>query len=222
MPQDKTTLFRQAMILCKDDGNITVFTENHPVANVCRIYWDMVRDAVLRSAPWPSARKTALLAPVSERAEGLPHYIPNSPELGFRYRYAAPSDIIQPMYSPNWARFNYLQGRYIDTNTPAPFALHYLSRSDEVETWDSALYEAVLNYLAAHLAIFRTGDANLAQLYYLRSKEISDQAGADFANQSEEYYESIPSWIAARGYSGIGERTRFFYPFQSLSPVVGI
>lgn len=216
---NKTELFRQALTLVKDAGELTTYSEDTPSAALCRTWYEKCRRSVIAAAAWPSAQRTMKLPLLAERTDPLT-WQPDGPAIGLTYRFQAPEDMVAPIHLVGWERFYYTGGRHIDTNMSVAY-LTYSSDDDDLGRWEVGRYDATLYYLASHLAVQRTGDVNLAEFYYRRAIEVAQQAASDFANQTEEYFESIPDWVAARGYTPIATPVRYYYPFTPLGPFAG-
>lgn len=82
MPSSVAAICNQALSALALDADIQVITENSAEARACNLFYEDVRDQVLRDFPWPFARKVAVLALVT----GTPN------EWGYQYRY--PSDAL--------------------------------------------------------------------------------------------------------------------------------
>lgn len=212
-------LFRQALVLVKDNADITHPDEQHPSAALCRTWYPMARKSVLAAAPWQSARGVTSLYLSTESTNPL---LPatGGPEVGYRYRYEAPGDLLAPIHFPGWQKFAFTGRRWIDTDV-ANAVLIYTKDDEVIESWEVGRYNATLFFLAAMMAPHRTGELQMADYYQARAKEQIGDAVASFANETEEYYESIPAWVASRGYSGPTGGGRYFYPFQDLRVPLG-
>lgn len=95
MAQTVTGIFNLACSAIGTRARIASPTENSREAEVCRDWYDLIRDRVLQMAPWPEATAWSRLALLQERDDTL-DWASTDPDPGFRYMYALPSDYIYP------------------------------------------------------------------------------------------------------------------------------
>src|SRR5687768_843028 len=82
MPSSVIGIYNQALSALGLDADVQDVAEDSPESRTCNLFYEDVRDQVLRDFPWPFARKVAVLALVA----GTPN------EWGYQYRY--PSDAL--------------------------------------------------------------------------------------------------------------------------------
>lgn len=221
MAQDKTAIFQLASTAAGGRSKISSPDEVSREAELCRLWFDPVRDQVLSAAYWPNTRATARLALLAERDPDL-DWTSTDPEPGLVYAYAAPSDMVAPRYLSSFERFNY--GPYnnagtdvnaISANT-ANAILFYTKRQTNIGLWDPQLFMAIAYALGAHITMPLTGKRSRANDVASHANDLIIQARVTAANQQVESYEAIPDWISARGYAGSYPPTQYVYPLGAL------
>lgn len=197
-------------------SNISSPSENSREAEVCRLWYSSVRDQVLASAPWPEATEIRYLAELARASDGEWSY--DDPRPGYSYVYSAPSDMLRPMYLTDFSRFlltGYSDNRKaIHTNT-AQAALVYTKRLETISLWNAELQMAIVYALAAHICMPLSGKPSRSRSLLQQANGLIMAARESAANTSDEVYEWVPDWIAARGYN-FPAGTKYFHPYGSL------
>lgn len=197
-------------------SNIASPTEQSRPAEVCRLWYSPVRDQVLSAAPWPEATKIAYPALLATQ-DDEDAWLETEPRTGYSYVYAMPSDALRPRYMSDFSRFlftSYNGQRALHSNTPSAI-LAYTSRLENVALWDSGLQMAIVYALAAHICMPLSGKTSRAKVLAEKANELILSARVAAANSNNESYESIPDWIAARGFNTTST-PRYFHPYGSL------
>lgn len=214
-------IYNRALNAIGDKDNVAAVDEASRQAEVCNLWFGVVRDKVLAAAPWPVARSFHRLALLKERDDTL-EWASDDPEPGFRFAYAAPSDMIRPRYLTTFERFSlslYNDGiedaLAIMANVETPI-LAYTKRQTTPGLWDIDLEMAITYALAAYISMPLHGKS-------ARAKQALDQANAlildariQQANSDDNQFDSVPDWIQARGFSGSSPLSRFLYPFGPM------
>jgi hypothetical protein len=226
MAQDQTKLYNLALTSLGDRGKVSSPSEKSRGAEMCELWYEPVRDIVLRAAFWPVAKDYALLALSASRDVSLP-WAPGDPEPGYLYTYKQPGNILYPRYLTSYAPFvtgiNSSDELVIHTNELSPI-LVFTKQSTNVSTWDATLYMAITAALGAAIALPLTGKRAIAQILARRADEIIMDARAQSANEATIGQDQLPAALVARGFAGAAEETRFIQPFDSLvgsSPAIG-
>jgi hypothetical protein len=205
-------VFNRALSACGVELGITDPDENSREAALCRLWYPIVRDNVQSAARWPSLRRYARLALAKER-DFDEDWVSSDPAPSFRYRYAAPADLLLPYHLSTYERFEYFS-RLISTNEPEAI-LYYNAKVENPAQWETGLELAVIHTLATYLAIPLTGRSSRleenAQLAFVRIEEAQTLA----ANAENDYAETLPDWIQARGYAN-PTIEKYFYPLREL------
>ena len=221
MATDVVSLWNLAVSAAGGRGSISAEDENSREANLCRLWYEPVRDNVLKSASWPCTKKYESLAVLATRADFNATWTNTDPAPGWAYAYGVPNDMLAPRYLTTYAPFE--RALYGDVNsivTNQPLAvLHYTMKQTDVTRWDAGLDAAVRYTLAANLSMPLSGKST-------RTRELRDlafntvrEARTDMANESDQFSDAAPVWIGERGYSGPTSPTRFFYPYENLNAV---
>lgn len=215
-------LYNQALTQAMARTTLTDITEKKPAANTCNLYYETVRQNVLKTASWPSTRKFARLPLLVER-NFTNDWTDTDPSPSWRYAYGLPTDMLAPRYLHSYKPFEveFFPSQNVMalmTNAETPI-LHYTFDQKNVTMWDPALYRAVMFALAAHISLPLNGKPGLAQYLNQQALDIIVQAQTDVANQDELYEEALPEAAAVRGYAEPPVRTKYFYPYEALNGV---
>lgn len=212
-------VYNLALNAVGERSNISSPTEQSRPAEVCRLWYTPVRDQILSAAPWPEATKIAYPALLATTDDTVP-WSENEPRTGYQFVYAMPSDALRPRYMSDFSPFlftNFEGQRALHSNT-ASAILAYTSRLEDITLWDSGLQMAVIYGLAANICMPLCGKTSRAKILADKANELIMRARLDAANSNNESYESIPDWIAARGFN-TSTPTRYFHPYGSMLSV---
>ncbi len=213
---DEVSLYNLALNAVGKRDNLSAITERDRGAEVCNLWYPVVRDAILEAAPWPSTRSIRRLAQLS--IQGTEGWEPGAPEPGYGYAFALPEDCLRPRFISTYQRFIITQGadpvKILMTDTP-DVILTYTSRQTMVSQWENSLGLAIVYGLAAHICMPLTGKAQRANFLIQQANQLVMQARESTANFDDSTVESIPDWFVARGFF-IPSVTRYFYPNGNL------
>lgn len=203
-------------------SNVSLPTESSREAEVCRLWFSPVRDQLLASAPWPEATDIRYLSELAEASDDA--WVYDNPRPGYTFVYALPSDYIRANYMTDFSRFLITSHgnsqRAIHTNM-AQAALVYTKRLEDISLMSPDLQMALVYGLASHICMPITGKPSRAKSLLQIANQYSLEAREQAANASNETQESIPDWIAARGYN-FSSGTRYFYPYGSLLSLANV
>lgn len=217
---DQVTLFNLALDAAGTRSSVSSPNEASREAEVCNRWFGVVRDQVLQSAPWPCARSTVRLANLATR-DTESDWATGDPRPGFLYAYAVPSDMIQPNWLASGYRFemglfntvaNPNDKLVINTDDPTPLFLYTKSQT-VLPLWDPALSMAMVHALSANINLPLNGKAGRAKESIQYANQLILDARVNAANADFEVFESVPSWIAARGYAESAPPSRYIYPY---------
>lgn len=221
MSDSLVTLYNQALSAAGTRGKVSLPTEASREADLCNLWYETIRDSVLGAAFWPSCRKHVRLSVLAERNFSL-DWTTGDPSPIWRFAYAAPSDMLRPRYLTSFQRFSY---ELHSDSTMAIMAneekaiLQYTFRQDNVDIWDSSLRLAMTYTLGAHMCMPLHAKPARAKELLAQAQALVDSARVITANQMNERYESVPTWIAARGYGDQQEATVYLYPYDQLQSI---
>lgn len=217
MVPDEVSIFNLALNAIGARSNLSTTTERDRGAEVCRLWYPVVRDQVLSAAPWPSCKAFRRLALLKNRDADKP-WMETDPEPGYTFAYSAPEDMLHPRYLSDFSQFtvssypNSLKA--INSNTREA-VLTYTKRNYIVNLWEDQLQMAIAYGLAANIAMPLTGKPQRSQMLIQQANDLILTARTEGANQGMETYETMPDWITARGYAS-SFPTRWYYPTGSL------
>lgn len=217
MAKDVLSVFNLAASIAGSHDTMSSPDEISREAELCRLWYEPIRDFVLRAAPWASTKAFARLTALKARDTAL-DWAAGDPEPGFLYAYALPSNMIYPRYLANFGRFTmalYDQNRLaIMTNVESP-VLCYSIQQNTPAMWDQHLYMAIAHALGAKITIPLNGKDQRARQAVEEANQLIMAARTSQANVDHNTYESLPEWITARGFGG-GMESRFYYPFGPM------
>jgi len=164
------------------DAPISSLTEDTDRARLCNNLWPMVRDYILRKAPWSCARETVTLAPEAA-----------TPAFDWGKQFVLPGDCLRVLQvGARTQRLEFeLRGRRILANVSS-LPLVYQRRLTDPIQWDPAMIDAASAEMAARLAYPITQSASLAQLMAQKAAEAMREAKAISAqdNPPEDWADS--------------------------------
>lgn len=194
-------------------------TESSTEAEACTIFYENVRDQILRSAPWDCARTYKRLAQSAERDVDV-DWVVTDPPPGWLYAYALPSDFLWPRQLSTFAKFelgiNSVDQKVLYTNDVTPI-LCYTKRQTRVDLWDADLQAAVGFALGAHICMKLTASESKTKLVTGQAIDKILAARQAAANAPNFTVESIPEWLVARGYGGVAPVMPYVYPSAEFS-----
>lgn len=219
MAYDQVTLYNQAISAAGGKAVIADPAEKSREANLCRLWFESVRDNVQQAGPWPSTKAHKRLALLSSRAEG--DWVDTDPAPGYQYAYASPSDMLRPRHLYSGQRFErtaYAGGSAIMTNEPKAL-LVYTRRVTDVSKWDEELFRAVMFSLAEHITMQLNGKVNLQNRLNQKANEVVLLALTSVANEESVRTEQMPHSLSVRGYETPPVHTTYRYPYAILNSV---
>lgn len=216
MITSEVQIFNLALSQVGIAGTVATVDDVSREAKVCRQWFGPVRDRVLRAAHWPSAKTFARLSLISSREDET--WTLTDPEPGYSNIFYLPDDYVAPRYLNTFERFSVSsQGTRIalSCNSESPI-LVYTKRQESVALWDISMADAVMYALAARICEPLSGRGAKAKELFNLANLAMMSAREDAGNTSNETLDTVPGWIAARGYSGSLGMSRYYYPLESL------
>lgn len=211
-------LYNLALNAVGTRDNISSPTEDSREAEVCNLWYSPVRDQILAAAAWPEATEIRYLSLLREADDEWTY---DDPRPGYSYVYSLPTDLIRPNYLTNFSRFlvtGYSSDRRaIHTNTDSA-AIVYTKRLESLTAMSPDLQMALVYGLAAHICMGLSGKPSRAKALENRANQMILTAREAAANASNESFEHVPDWIAARGYNW-SSSDRYIHPYGALLSV---
>ena len=208
-------VYNLALNAVGERANVSSPAENSRRAEVCRLWYDLVRDQVMEAAPWPEATTHSRLARKAEQTTFA--WVQGDPSPGYQYSFVLPADCLRPQYLKDFAPFELTTEngvKLLQCNTAEPI-LRYTAAQNNVALWANNLLMAIVYGLAGHIAQPLSGKTRLTATLVDRANQLILAARVNSANQPNQHYEHIPDWIAARGYLN-QTQSQFFYPVGGL------
>lgn len=217
MATDAVVLYNLALHTIGARSTISLPTEQSREAEACNLWFPNIRDQVLASAPWPEATKMERLALLSTQDDDV--WLQGEPRPDLLNAYAMPTDCLRPQYLSGYNKFavqSYgAENKALMTSATSPILI-YTFRQTMISLWSQELQMAIMYGLAASICIPLTGKTSRAKLLMQQANDHIISARESAANTNDERLDSIPDWIAARGYSDSSSQIRYFYPFGAL------
>lgn len=213
--QNQVGVYNLALSLCGHRSSVSAPDEASREAEICSLWFPVVRDMVLASAHWPSARQYARLALLSELNAV---WEPGAPDPRFQFAYALPADCVHPRYMSDYSPFllaSYQGETRVMTNHDRPILI-YTGRNTTISSWEPMLYNAISHVLAAYVVMPLTGKLERLKTLRTLALELLEEARTYAANSDDFELQSVPDELAQRGTGGLGQPARFIYPFQSI------
>jgi hypothetical protein len=158
-------------------------------ANVLRLHFASVRDALQRQYPWNFCEDFASLNAVADSA----------PLFGFARYFELPPDClwvreVKGCGSNEWR----VMGRRIATNADAPLKIRFTKRTPQVPIWD-ALFKVVFPmHLAVAIAAELSTDEKIASVVAEKAGEMLEQAYPSDAAESGDVALPQTDWVSCR------------------------
>lgn len=196
-------------------NNVSSPSENSREAEVCKLWYPVIRDQVLSAGPWPEATRFSRLTLAAEADDS---WDVGEPRPGYSFTYLVPTDLLHPQYISGFERFQLSAGpnntKILSSSVEDPI-LAYTFRQEVITLWSSQLQLAVVYGLAAHICMPLAGKPTRAKLMLQQANDIILSAREAAANTSDDRYEAIPDWLAARGFTA-ATSSSYYHPFGSL------
>jgi len=220
----KVQIWNRALSLAGASSTVTDENEASRQAEICRLWYDTVRKATLGAAFWPSARTRAYLPLKKERDFGA-DWVAGDPAPGWHYSYGTPVDMLRPRFMVDYSvfeeSFDPATGTNIISSNTEQAILEYSFDQQITTLWDTNLEMAILVGMAAFICKPLTGKETQTRRLFEQADKIVLDAQVLFANTSNVQQQSVPDWIAVRGYTDAAPKAQFFYPYSPMLSTVG-
>lgn len=217
MAQTQLALYNLALSIAGSDFTIVTVTEESIPAATCELWYENVRQVVLRSAHWNSCKRHSRLFLESERVDST-DWTEDDPEPGYAYAYEVPTDFLTARYLTTFGLFSLsvIGGRRtISVNEESPI-LTYTADVTDPETWEPDLYQAMAYSLAAHITMPLTGKPSRVKQNLSAAYEFVLLARTNTANEMYQTLESRPEVLARRGYNFTPTGAPYIYPYGAF------
>ena len=218
MAYNQLGIYNQALSAVGSDSLISGLSEASRERELCDVWYETVRDNVLKSMRWSGLRTTSRLALLVERDQDEA-WVDADPDPDWQYIYAAPADMLYPWYMSDFSRFSLTTrngARAINSTMEAALFL-YTRLEPNPALWGADVYMAVAYALAAAIAKPLNGRRSIANdcLQMANAKILEAREAA--ANEDNVPQDHMPDWLIARGLSGsAGGTSRYIYPYGPM------
>lgn len=217
MATDEVVLYNLALDTIGARANVSSPLEQSREAEACNRWYSQIRDQVLASAPWPEATKMERLALLSAQDDET--WVQGEPRPDLLNAFGLPTDMLRPQYLTDFSKFTVqaygAENKALMTNLASPI-LVYTFRQTLVSMMSQELQMAIMYGIAASICRSLTGKTSRAKELMQQANDHIIAARESAANTNDERLDSLPDWIAARGYTDTSNQARFFYPFGAL------
>lgn len=216
MAQTEIEIFNLALSAIGTRGRVDAPDEDTREAQICKLWYPVVRDTALRAANWPSCRAVTRLALHAAASSG--DWVEGDPEPPWTYRYSLPVDFLYPRWIDDFSTFalcSYANTTMLLANAPEPI-LTYTRREINCGMWDPDLYRAIVLGLSAAIALPLHGKADRANVMMQDANNLIMQARANMANENSQEFDSIPDWLMARGAAVNTIYSKYVYQYGPL------
>lgn len=216
MATTEVEIYNLALSAIGTRARISSPSEETREAQICNLWYPVVRDTALRAAPWACSRVTARLA-VSGQRLGT-EWVEGDPEPPWFYRYALPVDFLYPRWLDDYSNFvlgSYDNKTMLLTNSEDAI-LTYTKKQNNPASWDVDLYRAISLGLAAAIAMPLHGKADRANVMIQDANTLLLQARVNAANENMQELDAMPDWLMARGATVNSNYNKFIYQYGPL------
>ena len=218
MAYNKLGLYNQALSAVGADTLVSGLSENSREREICDVFYETVRDNVLKAARWSGLRTVSRLALIAERDQDE-DWVDTDPDPDWQFIYSAPADMLYPWYMSDYSRFSLTSrnSAWAINSTMEDALFLYTRKEENPALWGSDVYEAIAIALAAAIARPLTGKRSLAGDNLQIANMKIEAARVAQANEDNLPQESMPDWLIARGVTGSPAGTsRYIYPYGPL------
>ena len=222
MAQSQLALYNLAIASTGTNYRMTSTSEESEPAEICELYYESVRQTILRAAHWKSAKRHIRLTEEAERNTSA-DWVSTDPEPGFAFSYELPANMLAARYLSDFSQFDigYETDKKIlscdvggSAATDAPVLCYTIDVMD-VTLFEPDLYMAMYYGLGAHLCMALTGKPQRAQgLFNLANQQIVE-ARANTANEMHRLFKERSLRMQARDAATMLQ-TPFIYPYGNL------
>jgi len=189
------------------DGTITAFDDANARARACKLRFEDVRDAVLRSHPWNCMTHRTELSKSGDY----------TPPFEYNYAYVLDNTIILRvlnLYESDQYDYPFkVEGQYLltDATTAKIKYIKKPSSRDDTTDFDAQLVQAIAMGLASEIAMDLTGQGSLRDLMLGKFQQVLSEARSIDAQVGTADVIESNEWLNSRNTSMSGN----FRPFSA-------
>jgi len=213
MARDLVTLYNLALSAIGTRARVAHPNETSREADICRLWYETVRDKILSAAPWGSCQASAALA-LKAQQDFADAWAAGDPEPPWIYQYTLPADHLYPRYLDSYETFRLGDAAgvpVLHTNAYAP-VLTYTRKDVPASSWSADLWMAMIHGLAGFIAMPLHGKPSRAQSSLDLANRMILEARVQAGNENVTEFDSVPDWLLARGVTSSITPSRYIYP----------
>lgn len=226
MAQSQLSLYNLAISLLGGDYSIGTVNEQSIPAETLNLWYENVRQVLLRSAHWNSCRRYTRLTQEAVRDFSVAWAV-GAPEPGFAYSYEWPTGMLAARYLTSFDEFSIgydddsqvLNCNLGGTATEDKPVLCYTIDQTDPAKWEPDLYQAMAWALGAVVSIPLSGRKGTNAMVQMANSIILS-ARANSANEMLRFFQRRPTVLGERGYS-YPVPVPFIYPYGALFSAQG-
>ena len=161
--------------------------EDNKPGRLCKLYYPLVRDMILRGHPWNFAQKRAELALTTD-----------TPSFEYGFAFQLPSDCLKVIKTDDQYDVFKIEGKTLLTNNSSCSIL-YTSRVEDTTHFDSLFIEAFAAKLGGKLCYNLSDNNTLVQLMEARYKSTLRQAKSMDGQEGIIDNVEADEWLNSRG-----------------------
>ena len=227
MAQSQLDLYNMALGAAGLKYTIGALSDETLPRKACDLWYENVRQVVLRAAHWKCAKRYFRLVEEAER-DLTADWVSTDPEPGFAFSYELPADMLYARYLSTFAQFELgyeTDQKIISCNiggsaaTDAPVLCYTVDVTDAT-LWEPDLYRAMILALAAHISMPLNAKPARAKFNIEEANGAMFAARASTANEMFMLMQSRPAALTQRGYD-FPVNDAYVYPYGSLFSATG-
>lgn len=221
MAQSQLALYNMALSLVGSDFTILAVDEESIEAETCGLWYENVRQTILRAAHWNSAKRYSRLTAEATRTL-TSDWVSTDPEPGYAYSFELPANMLAARYLTTFQEFSLgyeTDQRILSCQIDEPILCYTIDVTD-LTLIEPDLYRGIVHGLAAYIAMPLTGKLKRAQDALSIANEVVSEARAANANEMERLFSKMPDGLSLRGYDGwppVSPYMAAYGPMLSLS-----
>ena len=233
MAQSQVALYNLAISAVGGDYTISATNEESIPAEICELWYENVRQTVLRAAFWQTAKRHVRMTKAAARdsetgydTDTAADWQTSDPEPGWAFSYTLPSNMLRARYLTDFSMFTLgweEEGSHKilsanvggETADDAPILAYTIDVTD-VTLWEPDLYQAIAYGLAGHIAMPLTGKPGKAEMMFTLANGLINEARANTANEMHVMLQQAPGRLQARGYAYQPVLNPYVYPYGNF------
>jgi len=211
--QSQVNLYNLALSACGHDYTVAAVDEQSIAAETCELWYENVRQVMLRTAFWSSTKRSLRLTLEAERDNNV-DWVAADPLPGYSYSFDWPSNMMAARYLSTFGQFELgydNDGRTINTNEEEPILIYSVDVTDPT-AWEPDLYQAMIYAMAAHITMPLTGKVARRQSNLQLALDLIMSARANNANEINRLFHYQSTSLRLRGYSS-GPEIPYIAPY---------